>query len=104
MYCNETLPDGRANGYWLIDSDGNQTRLYRVLQEAFRDGKAYVETFAKEHGRVPTDREYRSWLLRRPAFAKARIGVFFEDIYATFRSLIGRLAALFRLPDTGKWS
>ena len=101
MYCNETLPDGRANGYWLIDSDGNKTQLYRVLQDVFNDGKEFVETFAGKHGRVPTNQEYRSWLLRRPAFAKARIGVFFEDIYATFRSLFGKLAALFRLPDTG---
>ena len=61
-----------------------------------RDGKEYVERFAEENGRVPTDREYRSWLLSRPAFVRARIGVFFEDILSMFRSLAEQIAAAFR--------
>ena len=100
MYCNETLPDGRFNGYWLIDSDGNRTELYQKLQQVFNDGKSYVESFAKANGRVPDNQEYRSWLLRHPVFVKARISVFFEDICAMFRSLIEKLGAMFRLPDT----
>ena len=96
MYCNETLEDGRSNGYWLVDSEGRETRLYRTLRDVLRDGKEYVERFAEENGRVPTDREYRSWLLRRPAFVKARIGVFFEDILSLFRSLAEQIAEAFR--------
>ena len=38
MYCNETLPDGSPNGFWLIDSDGSETQLYRQLGKVFRDG------------------------------------------------------------------
>ena len=91
MYCNETLPDGKPNGYWLVDADGNETQLYKTLREVSEDGKAYVESFAAKNGRVPTNQEYRSWLLRRPAFARARVAVFFEDIYELFRSLAEKL-------------
>ena len=88
MYCNETLPDGTQNGFWLIDADGNKTLLYRELQKVFRDGKEYVARFAQKNGRVPTDREYRSFLLRLPVFLRARIGVFFEDVFKLVRSRI----------------
>ena len=91
MYCNELLADGRSNGYWLIDSDGNKTLLYRKLQEVFDAGKEYVETYAKENGRVPSNQEYRSFLLRHPTFVKARVGVFFEDIRYSIRTLFERL-------------
>ncbi|MCR5484951.1 MAG: hypothetical protein K6F09_05100 [Clostridiales bacterium] len=86
MYCNETLPDGRSSGYWLIDDNGNKTLLYKKLQTLLRDGKEYVEKYAKKNGRVPSDSEYRSFLLRHPVIVKARIGVFFEDIIDLFRS------------------
>ena len=91
MYCNETLEDGRSKGFWLIDADGNETRLYKTLRDLFDDGKAYVAKFAKENGRVPTNEEYRQFLLRRPVFVKARISVFFEDIWDLFRSLFQTL-------------
>lgn len=84
MYCNEKLPDGRSSGFWLIDADGNKTQLYQALQGVLRDGEAYVARYAQKHGRVPTDREYRSYLLRRPVFLRARIGVFFEDVLDWF--------------------
>ena len=74
------------NGFWLIDSDGNETRLYRELGKVFRDGKEYVRRFAQKNGRVPDDREYRNFLLRQPVFLRARIGVFFEDIWIRIRS------------------
>ena len=87
MYCNETLPDGRASGFWLVDADGNKTLLYRKLQTVLLDGKEYVAKFAEKTGRVPTEREYRSFLLRHPVFVRARIGVFFEDILIRVRSI-----------------
>ncbi len=96
MYCNEKLADGSFNGFWLIDSDGRETQLYRKLQDVLRDGKQYVADFAKEHGRVLDNREYRNWLLGRPVFVKARVGVFFEDILALFRSLAEQIGAIFR--------
>lgn len=99
MYCNEKLEDGRSRGFWLIDSDGNKTRLYRELQTVIADGKEYVEKFAEEHGRVPDAEEYRCFLLRRPVFVKARIAVFFEDIAELFRSAAEKVGSIFRTPD-----
>ena len=94
MYCNEKLPDGSSRGFWLVDSEGNETRLYRELQKLFRDGRAYVEEFAEKNGRTPDNREYRAFLLRRPAFVKARLGVFFADIRyeirTAFQALFGK--------------
>lgn len=87
MYCNEALPDGSPNGFWLIDADGNETQLYQKLKAVFADGKAYVETFAQKNGRVPTDAEYRAFLLRHPVFVKARLAGFFEDIWLRLREI-----------------
>ena len=94
MYCNEKLADGSSRGYWLIDENGNETQLYKDLQQVFTDGKAYVERFAKVHGRVPTNREYRSWLTRHPVFLRARISDFFARVADFFRSLPQKLGAL----------
>ena len=90
MYCNETLPDGRPSGFWLIDSEGNKTQLYRKLQRVLRDGQQYVEEYAEKNGKVPSDREYRDHLLRHPVILKARIGVFFENVWIRIRSLFVR--------------
>ena len=96
MYCNEKLDDGRPRGFWLIDADGNETKLYKTLREVFSDGKEYVKAFAEKNGRVPTNAEYRQFLLSRPVFVKARIGVFFEDIWKLLRSAAEAFTALFR--------
>ncbi len=96
MYCNEKREDGSQNGYWLIDSSGSKTRLYQELQEMYRDGKEYVERFAQKNGRVPDNREYRSYLLQRPVFLKARLGVFFADIWYEIRTAFVKLVDLFR--------
>ena len=87
MYCNEQLEDGSPRGFWLIDADGNETLLYRKLQKVFADGKEYVEDFAEKHGRVPTNKEYRRFLVRHPVFVKARIGAFFDKTTEPFRKL-----------------
>lgn len=100
MYCNEKLEDGSSNGFWLIDSDGNQTLLYQKLQRLFDDGKAYVEDFAKENGRVPTNREYRRFLLRHPILALAGIRAFFAKLTATLQSRIEMLRTTLRF-DAG---
>ena len=96
MYCNEKLDDGRPRGFWLIDQDGNKTKLYRELRDVFAAGKEYVEAFAATNGRVPTNEEYRRFLLSRPVFVKARIAVFFEDIWKRIRSAAETFAATFR--------
>ncbi len=96
MYCNETLPDGSMNGFWLIDSDGNKTLLYQKLQELLRDGKQYVTDYAEENGEVPSLPQYKAFLLRHPILIKARIGVFFEDLVDPFKLLIERIGELFR--------
>ena len=70
MYCNETLSDGRSRGFWLIKEDGEQTLLYQKLSQLLADGKAYVEAFATENGRVPTEEEYRSFLLNHKILAE----------------------------------
>ena len=62
----------------------------------YRDGKEYVERFAQKNGRVPTNREYRSYLLQRPVFLKARLGVFFADIWYEIRTPFVKLVDLFR--------
>ena len=98
MYCNEKLPDGSPRGFWLVDGSGNETQLYRALQSVFEDGKAYVENYAAQNGRTPTNEEYRSFLLRRPVFVKARIGVFFEDILYDLRAAFKNIGSVFRLP------
>ena len=69
MYSNETLSDGRDRGFWLINADGEQTLLYQKLSQLLADGKAYVGVFAAEHGRVPTEEEYRSFLLSHEILA-----------------------------------
>lgn len=96
MYCNETLPDGSMNGFWLIDSDGNKTLLYQKLQELLRDGKQYVTAYVEEKGKVPSLPQYKAFLLRHPILLKARIGVFFEDLIDPFKLLIERIGELFR--------
>ena len=95
MYCNETQPDGSFRGYWLIDSEGNRTQLYEKLREAFADGRAYVEKFASQNGRVPTNREYRRFLLRHPVFVRARVCDFFESLFEKCRAAADKIAALF---------
>ena len=96
MYCNEKEPDGNFRGYWLVDDNGNETLLYQSLQKVFEDGKEYVEAFAKANGRVPTQREYRQFLLRHPVFVKARVGDLFARIAEFFRSIPQKLGVLQR--------
>lgn len=85
MYCNEALEDGSFNGFWLIDPDGNKTLLYQKLETLLCDGKSYVQDFAHKNGRVPTDREYRAYLLRHSILAGAGIRVFFADLVHRLR-------------------
>jgi hypothetical protein len=69
MFCNEKLEDGRSRGFWLVNSDGEETRLYEKLAELLSDGKDYVQEFARENGRVPTEEEYRAFLLNHEILA-----------------------------------
>ena len=69
MFCNEKLEDGRSRGFWLVNSDGEETLLYEKLSELLEAGQDYVESFAKENGRVPTEKEYRMFLLNHEILA-----------------------------------
>ena len=99
MYCNEEKDDGGFNGFWLIDKDGNKTQLYQKLRTLFNDGKEYVKSFAEKNGRVPTNEEYRSFLLQHSVFTKARISLFFENILDYFRSIVEKVRSLFSLSN-----
>ena len=104
MYCNEETEDGGNKGFWLIDSDGNKTQLYQKLQEMFEDGKAYVASFAEKNGRVPTEEEYRDYLLQHKNLRGAYTGirVDFAKIVKWFRSLFDKLRSLFGLTTVGQ--
>ncbi len=68
MYCNEKLEDGSSRGFWLINSDGEETELYYSLETLLSDAKKYVKDFAAAQGRVPTNEEYRAYLLAHEIF------------------------------------
>ena len=70
MYCNEKLEDGSSRGFWLINHENEPQPLYYSLQEVLWDAEEYVEEFAEEYGRVPTNEEYRAYLLSHPEFEK----------------------------------
>lgn len=58
MYCNEK-PRGKHRGFWLIDDKNRKQPFYYTLQGYYKDTKRIVEEFRKEHGRPPTDSEFR---------------------------------------------
>ena len=70
MYCNEKLEDGSSRGFWLINDENEEQPLYESLQDVLWEAKLYVTSFAAENGRVPTNKEYREFLLSLPEFAK----------------------------------
>ena len=69
MFCNEKLEDGRSRGFWLINSDGEETALYDALSTLLYDGKQYVKAYAAEHDRVPDEDDYRLFLLSHELLA-----------------------------------
>ena len=69
MYCNEKLANDNSRGFWLINYNGDETLLYQKTATLFEDGKSYVRSFAAEHGRVPTNEEYRAFLLNHEILA-----------------------------------
>ena len=69
MFCNEKLEDGRSRGFWLVNSDGEETELYQKTSDLLWAGETYVRDFAKENGRVPTMDEYKSFLLNHEILA-----------------------------------
>ena len=69
MFCNEKLEDGSSRGFWLVNSDGEETLLYQKLQELLWDAEDYVSAFADENGRVPTMEEYKAFLLAHEVLA-----------------------------------
>ena len=69
MFCNEKLEDGSSRGFWLVNSDGEETELYQKTSDLLWAGETYVRDFAKENGRVPTMDEYKSFLLNHEILA-----------------------------------
>ena len=68
MYCNEKLENGKSRGFWLVNSDGEETLLYQKTSELLADGKIYVRSFFDDQGRLPTHEEYRAFLLNHEIF------------------------------------
>lgn len=68
MYDNEKLEDGSCRGFWLINDKNEKQPLYYSLESVLAQAKEYVKGFLKDYGRVPTNEEYRSFLLTLPEF------------------------------------
>jgi len=63
MYCNENKT-GKHRGFWLIDDKNRKQPFYFTLQTYYARSRAFVASFRKRHGRLPTDAEYRKQALR----------------------------------------
>ena len=63
MYCNENQT-GRHRGFWLIDDKNRKQPFYFTLQTYYAKSRTFVASFRKQHGRLPTDAEYRTQALR----------------------------------------
>ena len=61
--------NGDSRGFWLVNSDGEETELYQKTSDLLWAGETYVRDFAKENGRVPTMDEYKSFLLNHEILA-----------------------------------
>ncbi len=70
MYDNEKLEDGSCRGFWLINDKNEKQPLYDSFESILAGAKEYVKSFLEENGRVPTNEEYRAYLLSLPEFAK----------------------------------
>lgn len=68
MYDNERLEDGSCRGFWLVNDKNEKQPLYYALESILAEGKKYVAEFLDENGRVPTNEEYREYLLTLPEF------------------------------------
>jgi hypothetical protein len=55
--------------YGILIKRKGRYRIKRLLAVLW-DAEDYVRTFAKEQGRVPTNEEYRAYLLSHPEFSK----------------------------------
>ncbi|MBQ4574811.1 MAG: hypothetical protein IJA85_06385 [Clostridia bacterium] len=70
MYDNEKLEDGSCRGFWMINDKNEKQPLYNSFESVLASAKEYVKSFLEEKGRVPTNEEYREYLLSLPEFAK----------------------------------
>lgn len=58
MYCNEKA-EGKHRGFWMIDDKGAKQPVYHMHARFYRQAKARVAEFIRQHGRVPTEGEFR---------------------------------------------
>lgn len=67
-YDNEKMENGQNRGFWLINSDNQETALYKALQSVLAKGRKYVTDYYQKNGKVPSHDAYRSYLLTLPEF------------------------------------
>jgi len=58
MYCNE-IRDGTHRGFWLIDDKNIKQPFYYTLEKYYQRSKFFIADFRQQHGRAPTDEEFR---------------------------------------------
>jgi hypothetical protein len=61
MYNNEIVA-GQHRGFWLIDDKNVKWPLYFTMQRALVDGRRYVRDYVQSEGKLPTKKEYLTWL------------------------------------------
>ena len=59
FYNNEVTEDGTQRGFWMVDDRGVKQPVYDLHQRYYAWARGYVSEFRAEHGRVPTDGEFR---------------------------------------------
>ena len=60
--------DNEGSAFWLINRQNEKLPLYYSFESILAEAKDYVRYFLEENGRVPTEAEYRAYLLTLPQF------------------------------------
>ena len=60
--------DNEGSAFWLINPRNEKLPLYYAFSSILEKGKDYVQFFLEENGRVPTNEEYRAYLLTLSEF------------------------------------
>ena len=64
LYNNEVGPDGRHQGFWLVDDQNRTQPVYHTHQAFYAASRRYVAAFHARTGRVPTDPEFAAAAVR----------------------------------------
>jgi hypothetical protein len=61
LYCNEIDSEsGEHRGHWLIDDHGVKQPAWDLHVDFLEKANHFVEAFEKEHGRLPSQQEYKA--------------------------------------------